>query len=320
MSNSTGAGHKLLVSIDVEDWYHGPTVISSSDPTRSLETVLQSSKDIERSFSYIDECLSILSSAQVKATFFWVAEFAKRYPEIVKRVAAENHEIACHGLSHYSKYNPRLGKDTFTPKEFKERTQRARSILEDITGKKVIGYRAPNAYISGTIFDSLEELGFLYDSSVSVNSVYNKTSSKLAGVSTAPYYPLKGELCAGNRQRSLIEFPWSYYQIGNFKFPTSGGPFLRVFGSGIISKGLEQSLSRGHTTFYFHPTDICRESMPMKFSFKRPFLWSTNGKRVERDIRTVLSRFQNCTSTFEEVISQTTSALTHGSEPSRASL
>ncbi len=52
---------------------------------------------------------------------------------------------------------------------------------EDASGQKVIGYRAPNAYIAGWMVDALEDLGFRYDSSVCVNSFYNKTDSQLKG-------------------------------------------------------------------------------------------------------------------------------------------
>jgi peptidoglycan/xylan/chitin deacetylase (PgdA/CDA1 family) len=44
--------------------------------------------------------LDILKERDIKATFFMIGENAARYPEIVKRVLAEGHEIGNHSWSH----------------------------------------------------------------------------------------------------------------------------------------------------------------------------------------------------------------------------
>ncbi|WP_269850415.1 DUF3473 domain-containing protein [Methanosarcina horonobensis] len=143
----------------------------------------------------------------------------------------------------------------------------------------MIGYRAPNALVSGWMIDSLERMGFKYDSSVSVNSIYNKTDSALSTVSSFPYYPAKSELEVGD-DRDFIEFPWAYSQHG-LKLPASGGPMLRFLGSSFILDGLMQSLKRGHTIFYFHPLDISCAKFP-SLGNKRPFYWCIKGRFVEK--------------------------------------
>ena len=116
----------------------------------------------------------------------------------------------------------------------------AKKMLEKISGEKLVGYRAPNALVGGWMVDSLEKLGFKYDSSVSVNSFYNKTDSALNTVSSFPYYPVKNDLEAGS-DRNFIEFPWAYCQHG-FKFPASGGPMLRFLGSSLVEHSLYPTL------------------------------------------------------------------------------
>ena len=69
-----------------------------------------------------------------------------------------------------------------TQEEFETRTLKAKQMLEKASGQKVIGYRAPSAYIAGWMLDSLEKIGFKYDSSVSINSFYNKSDSRLKGI------------------------------------------------------------------------------------------------------------------------------------------
>jgi hypothetical protein len=293
---------RVIVSVDVEDWYHGPTMSTQWDSRDSLDKLLSANHGIERAGPYIDIVLELLERHRVKATFFWIAEYARRFPAHLERVVSAGHEIACHGLTHFSKIDYRTKQSIFSPREFKERTLTARNILEDISGRPVTGYRAPNAYVTGAMLDALEEIGFKYDSSVSVSSIYNKTDSSLAGVTTAPYYPVHGELRVSDQPRGLIEFPWPYYSVAGLKIQSAGGPYLRFFGSGLIIRGLRQSLRRGHTVFYFHPIDLCNEVIPMRFSPRRPFLWLFKGDLVKRRVERVLGAFQDRTARFEEII------------------
>jgi hypothetical protein len=293
---------KVIVSVDVEDWYHGPTMSAQWDSRNSLDKLLSANPGIERAYPYIDIVLELLERHHVKATFFCVAEYARRFPAFFARVVSAGHEIACHGLTHFSKLDYRTKQSVFSPREFKERALTARKILEDMSGRAVIGYRAPNAYVSGAMLDALEEIGFKYDSSVSVSSIYNKTDSNLAGVTTAPYYPARGGLHPGDRSRELIEFPWPYYSVAGLKIQSAGGPYLRFFGSGLIIRGLRQSLRRGHAVFYFHPIDLCNEAIPMRFSPRRPCLWLFKGDLVKRRVERVLSAFQNRTACFGQIL------------------
>jgi len=293
---------RVAVSVDVEDWYHGPSVMPAGDSGAALERFLGAHPDAGRGYRYIDACLEMLKRRGITATFFWVAEYARRHPDLLRRVAAAGHEIGCHGLTHTAKLDPRSGRPLFTRAAFAERTTQARKLLQDICGRAVIGYRAPNAYVSGAMLDVLEDLGFRYDSSVSVNSLYNKTDSSLAGVGTRPYYPARGELARGKERRALIEFPWPYLDLLGFKMQSAGGPFLRLFGRTLILRGLSQSLRRGHTVFYFHPIDICNEDFPFEFSLKRPFLWHCKGDRVKRRIERVLDAVRERAASFETLL------------------
>ncbi len=295
--------NKVLLSVDVEDWYHGPTVISPKNTLKSLENFLMDAVDVERAFRYVDVCLELFDKNKTKATFFWVAEYARRFDYLIKRVASHGHEIACHGLCHYSKLDNNKF-NVYNRTEFYKRTLQAKNILEDLTGTSVIGYRAPNAYISGMMIDVLEELEFQYDSSVSLNSLYNKTDSNLNGVDTSPYYPAIGGLDKGYKNRKIIEFPWPYLEMGKFKIQCAGGPFLRFFGSSLIKAGINQSLKRGHTTFYFHPIDICKDEIPINFDIKRPFLWIIKGDVVKKRIIKLLDNFAPISTNFTTLINE----------------
>src|ERR1035437_9574727 len=135
---------KVAVSVDVEDWYHGPSVMPPGDSGAALERFLGAHPDAERGYRYIDACLEMLARRRITATFFWVAEYARRHPGLLLRVAVAGHEIGCHGLTHAAKVDARTKRPHFTPAAFAERTTQARSILQDLSGRVVTGYRAPN--------------------------------------------------------------------------------------------------------------------------------------------------------------------------------
>jgi peptidoglycan/xylan/chitin deacetylase (PgdA/CDA1 family) len=197
-----------------------------------------------------------------------------------------------------NKIDPKTKKPLMSVKEFEDRTLEAKETLERVCKDKVIGYRAPNALVGGWMLDLLEKIGFKYDSSISVNSLYNKTDSSMEGVSSYPFYPKKNGLEIG--EENFFEFPWSYWNVFgfnfefNFKFkiPTSGGPMLRFLGARVILKGLKQSLQRGQTVFYFHPIDISNDKFP-EVGKGRPLYWIVKGKLVEKRIRYILKNLKN---------------------------
>ena len=275
------------VTVDLEDWYHIPSVCSS--PYAVYRNVNEFFEKWHGRYDFLTEptnrVLDILDEFNVTATFFVVADTVEHYPGLVESVVERGHELACHGLHHACKIDPETKTRLMSNQEFEQMTLLAKRILEKISGEKVVGYRAPNAFIGGWMVDLLEQIGFKYDSSVSVNSLYNKTDSSLNKVSSFPYYPAKSRLEAGD-DRNFIEFPWAYYQNG-LKIPASGGPILRFLGAPIVLNGLIQSLKRGHTIFYFHPLDISCTRFP-SIGKNRPFYWCIKGKLVENRIRHIL--------------------------------
>jgi peptidoglycan/xylan/chitin deacetylase (PgdA/CDA1 family) len=281
----------LAVTVDIEDWYHVPAVTGS--PFSKYKDVDEFFAKWQGRYDYLtgptQRVLDILDEFSIRATFFVVADVTEHYPGLVQQIVQRGHEIACHGLHHACNIHPGTKKPLMSQPEFEQRTLKAKELLEEASGQQVIGYRAPAAYVAGWMLDSLEKLGFKYESSVSGNSFYNKSDSGLKGVGTKPYYPKKGSLEPGEN-RGILEMPLPYYAAG-LKFPTAGGPMLRFLGARYIMLGLKQSLKRGDTVFYFHPIDIAREKFPSGFSTKRPFYWAIKGEIVEKRVRRCLSEF-----------------------------
>ena len=280
------------LTVDIEDWYHIPSVCGST--FSEFRDVDEFFEKWNGRYDYLtnstERVLKILDQYKIPATFFVVADVIEHYPGLVESIVEHGHEIACHGLHHSCVIDSRTKKPLINPDDFRRVTAKAKGDLERISGERVIGYRAPNALIAGWMIDILEDLEFRYDSSVSVNSFYNKSDSALKGVSSAPYCPAHNEL-EPTDYRNFVEFPWPYYDVG-LKIPTGGGPMLRFLGAHVIYRGLKQSLQRGHTVFYFHPIDISTESFP-NIGNNRPFYWIIKGEVVEGRIRYILSRLSD---------------------------
>lgn len=289
------SNNNLSVTVDIEDWYHIPSVCGSSFSV--YKNVSEFFDKWNERYDYLSEptkrTLDLLDEFNITATFFVVADVAEHYPGLIESISERGHEIACHGADHTCVLDPKTKEPLTTVEEFEATTRKAKKLLERISGQEVVGYRAPNAAVTGWMLDSLEKIGFKYDSSVSVNSLYNKSDSSLRAVSSCPYYPAPGSLEPACGKRNFVEFPWAYYDMG-IKIPTYGGPTLRFLGSHLISKGLKQSLNRGHTIFYFHPIDISLENFP-SIGNRRPLYWLIKGKIVEEKLRYVFNELETIT-------------------------
>ena len=140
---------------------------------------------------------------------------ARHYPDLIRRIAREGHELGCHGWSHDLVYE-------MTPERFREETQRASAAISDVTAQPVTAYRA--AYFSITArslwaLDILAELGFQCDSSIFPvhNWRYGIPDFDLAPriVKTA-----SGPIC---------EIPISVRQVGKMRLPVTGGAYFRLY-------------------------------------------------------------------------------------------
>jgi peptidoglycan/xylan/chitin deacetylase (PgdA/CDA1 family) len=81
------------MSVDVEDYFH-VSVFDGIIP-RHRWNELES-----RVSANTDRLLGILADANVRGTFFVLGLVAERFPKLVARIAAQQHEIASHGSSH----------------------------------------------------------------------------------------------------------------------------------------------------------------------------------------------------------------------------
>jgi peptidoglycan-N-acetylglucosamine deacetylase len=83
-----------------------------------------------------EQLLAMLKEQGVPATFFVVGKMAVRYPEIVREIARQGHEVANHTYSH-----PNLSR--VDDKTLLTELAQTRSVIQKLTGKDTLLYRPP---------------------------------------------------------------------------------------------------------------------------------------------------------------------------------
>lgn len=224
------------LSVDVEDWFQ----------VGAFENVIQRgswdglSDRVERN---CDAILEMFAEAEVSATFFTLGWVAQRHPALMQRIAAAGHEIASHGWDHQRVF--RMDRASFTAD-----LERSRKTIEDASGVRVTGYRAPSFSIDQRTpwaYMALEEQGFTYSSSVA------PISHDHYGWREAPRFAFRPLAWS-----SLLEIPVTTAEFAGKRLAAGGGGFFRVLPYGFSRWAIRQVNQRDGrpAVFYFHPWEI----------------------------------------------------------------
>lgn len=261
----------FLATFDIEDWFHAENVLPSL-PTTNWD---QLEPRLERNAHSL---LDLLAELKLESTFFVLGWVARRYPDVVRRIASEGHEVASHSDLHRRLY--RLSRA-----ELVEDLARARSSLEDLTGQRVLGIRAPTFSISDEVLDVLAESGYWYDSSyfaVRGHDRYGRLTTTLDGSSDVV------EVRPG-----LLELPMSRIRAGSMSLPWAGGGYFRLVPFRLYRQGVARRLrSASWFMFYLHPWELdTGEVPPSGMRRVARFRAYVGRERVREDLRRLLGEF-----------------------------
>lgn len=236
MTSSTRPVTNAL-SVDVEDYFQVSN-FNGVIPREDWQGLPSRVSDSTR------ELLDLFDEIGHKATFFSLGWVADRQPELLREIADRGHEMACHGYGHELVYE--IG-----PERFRADLRAAKKSIEDATGIRVTGYRAPSYSITHDslwALDILVEEGFLYDSSIFPIQHHRY------GIPEFSRTPVKVNLPNGGQ---ITEFPMTTMRVGERNLPLAGGAYLRFMPDVLFRRAFAKVIASDQpTVLYVHPWEI----------------------------------------------------------------
>ncbi len=99
------------------------------------------------------QILDTLRDNGIKTTFFLTGFWVEEYPDYVRLIAAEGHEIGSHTFSH-----PHLG--SLTADQIREELTKVGRMIEELTGQKPVLFRPPFGEYNNQVITVAGELGY----------------------------------------------------------------------------------------------------------------------------------------------------------------
>lgn len=221
------------LSFDVEDYFH----VSNFESFIAFEHWDRYESRVERNTRTI---FDILAENETRATFFVLGWVAERFPKLVQEIADAGHELGVHGYRHRLIYR-------LSPDEFRKDLRRTIDLVEDASGQKVLGHRAPSFSVTERslwAIDILQEEGLRYDSSV-------------FPIRHPRYGIPKARRAPWEIRDGFWEFPMATVRIGVTNVPIAGGAYLRILPYALTRWGLRR-MNRENlpAVVYLHPWEI----------------------------------------------------------------
>lgn len=256
-----------VLTIDVEDWCQS-TFDHSSQITENVRhnTI---------------RMLEILAENNTKATFFVLGLVADRFPELVKRIYAEGHEVATHGYSHKLIFEQ-------SREEFTQDLKKSIKSIENIIDDKVLGYRAPDFSITEKslwALDVMEQEGLKYDSSIF------PIKHPRYGICDTPRQPH-----FVNGKDGLIELPLSTVKMCGINIPACGGGYMRLLPYEATRWAIRKINQEGMSAIiYLHPYELDPDEfkrLKVKIPLKLRISQGTHRSKTEYKLKRLLNDFK----------------------------
>ena len=267
--------HRAAFSFDIEDWHHSE--LHRTDDARPEESIVVRGTEA---------ILDLLARKGWRSTFFVLGDVVREHPALVRRMVAEGHELACHGMSHRPVWDA-------TPESFRAELREFRDVVERVLGHfPVVGFRAPTFSIDRSnawALDVLRDEGYRYDSSVFPMKV------KMYGTPGAPvgiYRPSRADLRRHDPAGSLVEFPVAIAEVLGLRFPVGGGFYLRALPLPVFRAGLDFILRHRPFALYLHPREVAPESRRLPLDPVNGFITYVNLHTVMAKLEQLFERYE----------------------------
>lgn len=253
-----------ILTFDLENWYDSEFI----SPKCGNDFVLVG----------LERVTKILKKHNVKATFFVTGNVLEKYPDAVRKLHDDGHEIASHSYEHKMLSKMKRA-------DIESNLLRSKKLIRKIIGENPKGFRAPSWSISKKefwVYDYLERNEFQYSS-----SLFPKNMG-LYGSSEFPLNAFKPI-----RQKKFIEFPMTLFEFFGIRIPFSGGFYFRFLPTVFIKRMIRSMNKRGRkVVLYIHPWELCDEIPRVRTSFAGKIITYWGLKKNSAKLDSVLSEFQ----------------------------
>jgi len=260
---------KNALTIDVEDWFH----ILGLGKSMPVESWRSHTSLVEKNTL---KFLSLLKKHNAKATFFVLGWVAQHFPDLVREIEIQGHEIGTHGYRHELVFDQ-------TPDQFKRDIDLSLEYLIRTVRQPILGYRAPGFSITNDALwalDILLEAGLQYDASIfpmSRNHGGYKQFGNRAGWLETP----KGH--------QIFEVPVSCNRVLGRKVFLLGGGYFRLAPYWAIALGIRQlNKAQQPAVVYLHPREIDPTHPRLKMNLKRTFMSYVNVHTTTKKLEKIL--------------------------------
>jgi peptidoglycan/xylan/chitin deacetylase (PgdA/CDA1 family) len=235
----------------------GPTVILGFDVETDVGSWYYTYEGLERGTPLL---LELLTAKQVAATFFVTGIAARRYPHVIRSIAAAGYEVGCHSLYHETVGDPLFeipGMPPLLPEEVEHRLEVATEWVAEAVGTAPVSFRAPRLFGSTAMVRALEKLGYVADASYPMYYYQERL---------VPYHPSATDWTKEGELR-LLEIPNFANMTIESRDPYGRDrdqwPLFRTEGAEALLKHIDNFVrfvqERGLSPvlcFYFHPWEF----------------------------------------------------------------
>ncbi|WP_442591715.1 polysaccharide deacetylase family protein [Pedobacter sp. AW31-3R] len=216
----------VLLSFDIEEF----------DMPFEYQKTIAFEDQISISVQGTTKILDLLKKHGMKATFFSTVVFARNAPHLIQRIIDEGHELASHGFYH---------------SEFKTaHLLESRLLLEELSGKRVAGYRMPRMMPVDEI--EIQKAGYRYNSSINPTWLPGRYNNR--HISRTWFF-----------QEGVIQLPASVSPITRFPlFWLSFHHLPLWFYKHLLYRTYQKD---GYLNIYFHPWEFIDLSDQSRFGF-----------------------------------------------------
>lgn len=223
-----------ILTFDIEEWY--------------LESVKQNRQERYRLFDEtFEKVLDELDKFGLKATFFCVGQLASTFPKVICDIVQRGHEIGCHSNTH-------TWLDKMTPEELQKDTKEALKALEDVSGQKVVSYRAPAFSITPK---NKWAVNILVDCGIENDASIFPTTRDFGGFKG---FPQDTPCVISHEGATLKEYPICLTTVLGKTMAYSGGGYFRLLPYWLVNRTMK---NRDYNICYFHLNDLIQEKKKM---------------------------------------------------------